>query len=146
MRSNIQNGLTLVELVITISLSGIIGVPVGILLSEQLRAALRARDSVVAMNLARYEMEQLDSFNNFCHTNLTVNSPAGTTIDPYQSTPYALTRIVWCQTGDCASNCGSPLDANNGIKRIEIQVRHSGSSEVLALLVSYRTKYVLFGQ
>ena len=142
-------GLTLVELVITICLAAIISIPVGILLSEHLTAALRARDYTVAMDLARYEMEQLDSLNDFCHSDLNVNSPSGTTIDPYQGYPYALTRTIWCQAGDCTSNCSAspPIpNANNGVKRLEIRMRKSGSSETLASLITYRTKYVIFGQ
>ncbi len=145
MSRRVVQGLTLVELVITISLAAIIGIPTGILLSQHLKGALRARDAVVAMNLARYEMERLDSLNDFCHVDLTVNSPAGLPINSYQGYPYTLTRIVWCQTGNCASNCGSPSNTNNGVKRIEIRVTKSGSTDVLASLVSYRTEFVLFG-
>lgn len=144
-----SRGLTLVELVITISLSAILSIPVGILLSEHLNAALRARDATVAMSLARAEMERLDSLNDFCHADLNVNSPSGTTTDPYQGYPYAMTRIIWCQTGDCTSNCSvppPPPNANNGVKRVEIRMRKSGSSETSASLITYRTKYVLFGQ
>ena len=140
-----MRGLTLIELVITISLAAIIGIPVGLLLSEHLNGALRARDAIVAMNLARYEMERLDSLNDFCHVDLNMNSPAGTPLNSYQGYPYTLTRIVWCQTGNCASNCGSPSNANNGVKRIEIRMTKSGSTGVLASLVSYRTEFVLFG-
>ncbi len=140
-----SNGLTLVELIVTISLAAILGIPAGILFSEHLTAALRARDATVAMSLARYELERLDGLNDFCHVDLTVNSPAGTTISPYQGYPYALTRTVWCQTGDCAFNCATPSNANNGIKRIEIRVTKIGSAENRATLVTYRTKYVLFG-
>ena len=140
-----SNGLTLVELIVTISLAAILGIPAGILFSEHLTAALRARDATVAMSLARYELERLDGLNDFCHVDLTVNSPAGATISLYQGYPYALTRTVWCQTGNCASNCATPSNANNGIKRIEIRVTKIGSTENQATLVTYRTKYVLFG-
>jgi len=145
MRPYACRALTLVELVITISLTAILGIPAGILFSEHLNGALRARDYTVAMSLARAEMERLDSLNDFCHVDLTVNSPAGTTISPYQGYPYALTRAVWCQTGNCASNCATPSNANNGIKRIEIRVTKIGSTENRATLVTYRTEYVLFG-
>lgn len=150
-----QAGLTLVELVITISLAAIIGVPTGILLSEHLTGALRARDYTVAMNLARREMEQLDSLdsasgldnaNGFCHPDLALTVPSPPPIVGYwPGYPYDLTRIVQCQVGNCGSNCASPSNANNGIKRIEIRVTKSGSSDRLATLVTYRTKYVLFG-
>ena len=149
MTAHREHGLTLVELVITISLAAILSIPVSLLLSGQLNGALRARDATVAMNLARYEMERLDSLNNFCDASLTVNSPAGTTTDPYlPGYPYALTRIVSCLVGgsNCTSACAaSPAAADNAVKRIDIIVRRSGSTSPLASLVSYRTKYVQFG-
>ena len=141
-------GLTLVELVITISLAAIISIPAGILLSEHLTAALRARDYTVAMNLARAEMERLDSFNNFCHADLAL----GTT-DPVSGYPaaYTVRRVVSCRTGDTTCNTcvlppTTPLNADNGVKQIAVTVRKSGSTDTLASLTSYRTKYVLFGQ
>lgn len=143
-------GLTLVELVITIILTAIVGIPVGILLAEHLTGALRARDYTVAMNLARHELERLDSLNNFCHADLdlTPGVPA-----PTPDSVYLITRIVSCQTpmSNCACSCsgacgtGTPTNARNDIKRVEIEVTKSGSGERVATLVSYRTKYVLFG-
>jgi len=154
-----QRGLTLVELVITISLAGIIGVPAGIILSRQLDSALRARDASVAMSLARQEMERLDSLVDgsdpdtafFCTTDLTLGTSGPTPIAGYPR--YSLTRIVSCQTpsSSCACSCsgacgtGLPTNARNDVKRIEVWITRSGSSEVLASLVTYRTKYVLFG-
>lgn len=147
MTSNDRAGLTLVELVITISLSAIIGVPVGILLSEHVGGALRARDYVVALNLARAEMEQLDSLgDNFCSISTTGPTP----ISGYPA--YTLERVVSCQTSgsSCACSCtggcgGAPSSARNDIKRIEVRVTKSDSTDRLATLVTYRTKYVLFG-
>ena len=152
-------GLTLVELVITISLAAIIGVPTGILGSERLSGALRARDYTVAMSLARAEMERLDSLVDgadsdtafFCTTNLALGTSGPTPITNYEQ--YLLTRIVSCQTPTsscqcrCSGQCGtgSPTTARNDIKRIEVQVTKSGSTDRLATLVTYRTKYVLFG-
>lgn len=146
MRFRAHTGLTLVEIILTIGLTAALGVPMGMLLNAHLGNALRARDATVAMNLARLELERLDSLNDFCDAGLAINAPAGTTVDPYQSLPYAMTRIVACQAGDCTANCGlTPANALNGVKRIEIQVRKSGSATVLASLVTYRTKFVLFG-
>lgn len=155
MMSRVRVGLTLVELVITISLAAIIGVPTGILLSEHLTGALRARDYTVAMSLARAEMERLDSllasFNNFCSTDLNLGTSGPTPIAGYAQ--YSLTRVVSCQTpsSECACSCsgacgtGAPTNARNDIKRIEVRVTKSGSTDRLATLVTYRTKYVLFG-
>ena len=150
-----RRGLTLIELVITITLAAILGIPVGILLSEHLTGALRARDDAVGMSLARAEMDRLDSLdsatgldnaNGFCHPNLNLTSLTPPPIVGYWAGfPYDLTRIVQCQTGDCTSNCASPSNARNGIKRIEIRVTKTNSGEQVASLVSYRTKYVRFG-
>ncbi len=150
MRAHFLKGLTLVELIISISLAGIIAIPVGILVSEHLNAAIRARDATIAMNLARYELERLDSLNDVCHVDLT--TPSTTTIISYQSLSYTLTRTVSCQVtpivGNCASNCTSPNpppSGNNGIKRIAITVTRNSSAEVLASVITYRTKFVRFG-
>lgn len=141
--------MTLVELVITISLAAILAIPVGLLLSQHLGGALRARDATIAMSLARREMEVLDGLNDFCHASLTVNSPAGTTTNPYLSGyPYALTRIVSCLAGgsNCTSACAAnPTRTDNAVKLIQLIVTKSGSTEPLASLVGYRTKYVNFG-
>lgn len=148
-----RRGLTLVELIITISLAAILGVPVGILLSEHLTGAIRARDAAVAMNLARYEMERLDSLNDFCHPDLALTPPGGILLSaaPFSIYPsYAVRRVVTCQAQVSATACTSPCVASpgatdNAIKRIEVVARKSGSSDLLASLVSYRTKYVSFG-
>jgi len=145
------NGMTLVELILTISLAAILGATAGRIFGEQLRAALKARDYTVAMNLARAEMERLDSLNNFCHVDLNVTAASPPPIVGYWAGyPYNLTRIVQCQAGDCTSQspgvCQSPpANANNGLKRIEIRVTRTGSTDRLASLMTYRTKYVQFG-
>lgn len=144
MRFRARIGLTLVEIILTIGLTAALGVPMGMLLNAHLGNALRARDATVAMNLARLELERLDSLNDFCDADLNVVPPV--TVLLYQGLPYDMTRIVACQAGNCASNCGlTPANALNGVKRIEIQVRKSGSATILASLVTYRTKFVLFG-
>ena len=132
-------GLTLVELIITISLTAILGIPAGILLSRQLGAAIDARDYTVAMSLARYEMERLDSFNDVYHADLFVtNSPVTTTIVNYLGYPYTLERTVDCLTGDCTNG-------NFNVKRVDVTVRKTGSISPLATLTTYRTQNVLFG-
>lgn len=154
MRASVRDALTLVELVITIALTTILAVPVGVILSEHLTGALRARDYTVAMSLARYEMERLDSLNNFCHVDLTLVSSPGTLLatTPFSSYPaYEVRRIVNCQTSasncncSCSGGCGNASNANNDIKRIEVRVTKSGSTGALASLITYRTKFVLFG-
>lgn len=155
MNSQARGGLTLVELIITISLAAILGIPTGILLSEHLTGALRARDYTVGMSLARAEMERLDSLdsvsgldnaNGFCHPDLNLTSSTPPPLTGYwPGYTCDLTRIVLCQAGNCSSNCASPTNANNGVKSIEVRVTKSGSGELVASLITYRTKFVRFG-
>ena len=137
-----RRGLTLVELVLTIALAGILGIPTGLLLGEHLFVALTSRDSTVATQLARYEMERLDSLNNFFDPNLNVVPPV--TISNYQGFPYDLTRTVTCLTSP-ATTCTSGALNNQGVKRIQVTVTKTGSAQPLSRLISYRTKHVFFG-
>ena len=141
-----RSGLTLVELVIAISLSAIIGLPVGVFISEYLRGALQIPEMTIAMSLARDEMERLDSLNDVCHADLALTSASPAPTPSYWlGYPYALTRIVQCQAGDCTNNCAAPANDRNGIKRIELRVTRTGRGELLAAVVTYRTKFVLWG-
>lgn len=129
-------GLTLVELVLTIAVAGIIGVPTGLILGEQLFSAMSSRDSTLATQLARYEMELLDSQNNF----FTLQSA---TFANYQGSVYTLTRTVTCLTTPPTCTSGAP--GNQGMKQIQVTVTKTGSTSPLAQLISYRTKCVCFG-
>lgn len=133
-----SRGLTLVELVLAIFLAGVIGMPVGLLISEHLRSALHAQRSGAAMQLARAELERLESLNNFFAPDLAL----GTSVLPaYQGYPYDLTRAVTCEAG----NCTTTGVTTHGLKRIRITVTPAGSAESLVTLTTYRTKHVAFG-
>ena len=134
-----RRGLTLVELVITISLTAILGVPVGVILSEHLRGALRARDYTVAMNLARQEMERLDTFNTTSDFISTIITQPAAPVPGFPAYTRAVT--VTCLLG----NCTSTNTNSQGMKQITIVVTKTGPGDVLATLVSYRTKHVFFG-
>jgi len=134
-----SRGLTLVELVITIALAAILCVPAGILLSEHLKGALDARDYTVAMSLARQEMERLDSLNDFfASPDLNIGTTSGT-VSGFPA--YTRTVTISCLVG----NCTNPGTGSQGVKQITVVVTKTGPSDVLATLVSYRTKHVFFG-
>lgn len=145
-----EGGLTLVELVVVIALTGIISIPAGMLMAEQIRLALRARDASIAMSLARMELEVLESRtmitglpgnqSNACHADF-----SNGTFVSYAGQPYTLIRTVVCQIGNCVNNCGTTNNGNNGIKRVEITVARNGTTEVVARLTAYRTKFLLDG-
>ena len=146
-----SRGLTLVELVITISLAAILGIPVGLLLSEHLTSALGARDVTVATNLARREMEYVDSLNDNASGPFFSSALGGavvpTTTDflSYQGYPYTLRRTVTCLLGNCTSTSLS----SQGVKRITVTVYKPSATDpfaqLLATLITYRTKHVAFG-
>ena len=129
-------GMTLVELVLTIALAAIVGVPTGILGSEQLRGVLTARDQVVAMGLARAELERLESLNDFFA--ITTQAPAA--VPGFAAYTRAVT--VTCEAGNCTN---TNFDSQ-GIKQIDVTVTKTGIAGSLASLTTYRAKHVSYGQ
>ena len=129
-------GFTLVELVIAICLSAILGIPAGVLISEQLRAALTARDQVVAIGLARAELERLESLNDFFA--ITTQAPAA--VPGFAAYTRAVT--VTCEAGNCTN---TNFDSQ-GIKQIDVTVTKTGIAGSLASLTTYRAKHVSYGQ
>jgi hypothetical protein len=139
-----RRGLTLVELIVGIALSALVGLPLGFLLSEYFGAGLRARDAVVAVNLARRELEDIDSRNDFFAPALAMGggcTPLTSVLPSYAGLPYDLTRRVECEVG----NCCSLAIGSEGVKRITVTVTRAGSTDPLATLVTFRTKHVDFG-
>lgn len=134
-----KRGLTLVELVIAIALAAALAIPVGWMISSHLGAVLQARDTSVATSLARYEVERLESLNNF-FANPDLNVP-GQTIPNFQGTVYTMARVVECLIG----NCTSTAEGSQAIKRITIRVTRPPSTAPLVTLITYRTKHVTFG-
>jgi len=133
-----RRGLTLVELTLTIALLGLIGIPTSLLLTEHLHGALRGRDSVLATQLARRELERLDSFNDFAHPDLAVTT---VTISNYAGyAGYTMRRVVSCKAGDCIVSPTAPA-----LKEIEVTILREDSSTPLARMTTFRARDVLFG-
>ncbi len=134
-----NRGLTLVEVIITITIAAIVSSPIGIILGRQLDSAMRARDVNVATVLARQELERLDSLNNFF---VTPDLDVGTRSAAVPGYPYTRTITVTCLEGNCASAATS----SQGVKQITMVVTKTGVASTLARLIAYRTKHVSFGQ
>ena len=129
-----RRGLTLVELVLTIALAGILGIPTGLLLVEHVRLGMQAQDSMRATQLARYEMEWLDAANDFFA--LGSLGPVAN----YQSSPYTMMRTVVCLEGDCSASTST-----FGVRQITVTITKPDTGAVLARMITYRTKHVAFG-
>ena len=134
-------GLSLVELVISIALLGILAVPTGMLLRELLVLIMNANDTVAAVSVARYEMERLDAIDDFYAADFNLGTTA---IPNYQGTPYTLTRTLTCalQWNNGCTNTGL---GRPGSKRIVVVVTRPGNPTPFATLQSLRTKNVSYG-
>jgi len=112
----------------TIVVVGIIAIPVSITLSQQIQSVFTSQDMVMATNLARFDLAQM---NNTVYANI-----ASANISNYQGYPYNLTRTVVFVNG----NSGS---AESTVK-ITSQITKSGSATVLAKLTTYISKNIRY--
>lgn len=137
-------GITLIELILAIILTAVISIPAALLMTQTLRAAVQARDMMAGLSVARAELERLDALNDFFTADLAVSCPAGTAVTTtllnYNGMPYDVLRTVSCEAG----NCCDTATGSQGMKRLVVAVRRSGTAETVCRLATYRTKHVLF--
>jgi len=126
LRHKTVNAFTLIELVMTIVVVGIISVPVSLLIGSHLDSALASVDYTKASNLARLEMEKV---NNMAYANLnSLNSTYG---------DYDIIRtVVYAQGGAATAE---------SLKEISVEVMRTGSLDTLVQLKTYRCKNVSYG-
>jgi prepilin-type N-terminal cleavage/methylation domain-containing protein len=122
-------GFTLIELIMTIVVVGLIAVPLSISLTEQVQGVVQSSASTSALNLARFEMEVV---NNLAYTNIASASFAN-----YQGYPYDIDRTVAYVQGSAASA--------ESLKSITVSVKKAGSATVLVSLVTYIAKNLSYG-
>ncbi|MEI6631589.1 MAG: type II secretion system protein, partial [bacterium] len=105
-----MRGFTLIELIMTIVLVGIVSIPLSLLIAQHVTSTAYSKDTTSAFNLARWDMEQV---NNTAYTSIVSASFSG-----YQGYSYDLTRTV-------AFVAGSGVSAES-LKRITVTVTRSG--------------------
>jgi len=120
---------TLVELVMTMIVLGIISVPLSLMLSQQINSVFVSEDYITALNLARLELERA---NNANYTNLISGSNSS-----YEGYSYDMVRNVTYANGTVATA--------ESLKKISVDIKKSGSAAALVNLVTYRAKNVNFG-
>ena len=125
-------GFTLVEIVMTIVVVSIVAIPLSLLISQHLNSVVQSRDYTAAVHLARLDMEVV---NNLSYDNVD-NVP----FTPYPGYPYDIQRGVVCLQGDCADGA-----VGESLKQITVEVRRTGSSQVLVGLVTYLARHVVYG-
>lgn len=123
-----KTGFTLIELVMTMVVIGIVSVPLSYLITSHLEGVFLLEDDTMAQNLARFELEKV---NNMAYANIN----AGTvTVSNYQGYAYDVTRTVSFVPGSAES-----------LKKIQVDVQESGSAKVNATLTMYLAKGVDHG-
>jgi len=55
-----MRGFTLIELIMTIVLVGIVSIPLSLLIAQHITSAAYSKDTTLAFNLARWDMEQVN--------------------------------------------------------------------------------------
>ena len=126
-----KSAFTLIELIMTLVVVGIVALPISITLSKQVQSVFVSQDYTTALNLARFEMENV--------LNTAYNSIAvGTTSSPnYQGYAYDLITTV-------SYAFGTALTAES-VKLVTISVTKAGSAIVLVTLNNYIAKNVTWG-
>lgn len=123
-----KRGFTLVELLMTIVVVGIISIPLSLSLSQHIRSTSVSQENSTAINLGRLQMEEV---NNIPGASILI----GTTNINYTGYPYDITRTVtYVQQAPPES-----------LKRITVEVRKSGSAAILVSFVTYIAANVLYG-
>lgn len=126
---NFQAGFTLIELVMTIVVAGVIAIPLSLTISQYIKSVFKAQDYTMAANLARAEIERVNK--------MTYTSMVTASFTNYQGYPYNVARTVTYIAGSSGST--------NSLKQIVVSVTKSGSAEVLANFTTYFARNVSYG-
>lgn len=120
---------TLIEVVMTLVVIGIIAAPLGLMIGRQFEGVFLSQDQHEAMNLARFEMERVKK--------MSYASIVSANFSNYQGYPYDITRTVSFSQGNAASA--------ESLKLVIVDVRRAGSAAVLYSLRTYIARNVLYG-
>ena len=124
-----KKGFTLVELLMTIVVLSIVSIPMSILISEHFLSVVQSSEQVMALNLARFEMEKVG--------NMDYATVGSVSVSDYEGYPYDIDRTVTFVQGDSAST--------ESLKQIQVDVKSAGSSVILFRLKTYLAKNVGYG-
>lgn len=112
----------------TVVVLGIIAVPVSFIVVQHLEATFQASQKTVTMNLARHAMERL---KNIGYDSL----PTGTRIfSNYEGSEFDVATVI------SKSNYGP-----EGLATINVYILETGTLNILARLITYRTNNVTYG-
>lgn len=125
-----KRAFTLIELIMTIVVVGIIALPISIMLAKHVQSVFDSQDRTSALNLARLKMEEV---LNTPYANIAI----GTTSSNYPGYSYNVITTV--------SETKPSPESTEGFKLIIVSVTKSGSATVLVTLKTYIAKNVTVG-
>lgn len=128
LRRRKAKGFTLIELIMTVVVVGIVAIPISVTLSKHIQSVFDSQDITMSNNLARFDLEQM---NNTAYASI-----ASAVVPSYQGYAYTLTRAVSFVNG-------TALTAESTVK-ITSQITKTGSATVLAGLTAYISKNVRY--
>lgn len=118
-----KKGFTLIELIMTIVVLGLIMIPLGFMSIEYVRSIVYSRDLGIAEGLARLEMSKI---NNLAYDDNTLEDGDDDTTSSYEGYHLDLNRKVNYVAG-----------TNDNLKKVEVSVYESGTTTQLVKVVSY---------
>jgi prepilin-type N-terminal cleavage/methylation domain-containing protein len=124
-----KRGFTLIELIMTIVVVGIVAVPLSLFIGRNIESVFYCEDLTIALNLAKFEMEKV---NNLTYANI-INA----SLPNYQGYNYNVARTVTYVQGSGATP--------ESLKKITVSVTKTGSASVLLSLVTYIARNVSYG-
>lgn len=129
-RGRERGAFTLIELVMTISVMGIVTAGLTLFVVEQVHGAREALDRAEVRHLARYELER-------CKV-LDYDTLGNQTVTQYEGLPWTMVRTVSFVQGGTASA--------QSLKKITVEFKRPQNDESLGRYVTYRARGVAFGQ
>jgi len=124
-----KSAFTLIELIMTIVVVGIIALPISLTLSKHVQSVFVSQDYTTALNLARFEMEKV--------MNTDYASIASATTNNYLGYPYNVTTTVTYAFGTALTT--------ESVRLATVSVTKAGSATVLVTLKNYIAKNVTWG-
>ena len=124
-------GFTLIELIMTILIVGVIAVPLSLFLIQNIEGVFRSKEYTLVMNLARLEMERVN--------NLPYNRITTTAFPNYEGYNYDVDRQVRIFPSTL------PVPANVELKEVRVTVRRPRQATSILSLITYVTDFNGYG-